>query len=121
MLRRNDIAPGTLGSLAVVIAVVAIMVPTCVMVGCTMSGGMMYVPFSDTPSVSSSCGGTYVYSKTPVGVMPADASTLIAFVAALLIAVAFVAPRLVAQGPVRALCGGPPPPPDDLGGVRLLI
>jgi len=121
MLRRTDIAPSALASLAIAVAIVAIMVPTCVMIGCSMSGGMMFVPFGDKASISSPCDGTYLFSTAPVGTVPGGAeSTLLTLVAALVVAVAVVAPRMTAQ-PVRMARDGPPPPPEDPGDVRLRI
>ena len=120
MLRRTDIAPGMLTSLVVVLAIVAIMVPTCVMVGCSMSGGAMFVPFGTEASFSSSCGGTYLFSKSPVGTVPSDVSSvLISFVAALLVVAVAFSPRLTAD-PIRSSRDGPPPPPDS-GDVPLRI
>ena len=121
MLRRSDIQPGPLAILAVVTAILVLVVPTCAMVGCTMTGSAMFVPFGSNPTMSAPCGGTYVVSKSPVSTVPTEApATLLVAVAALVMAATLALPRVEAA-PVRSARDGPPPPDEPLDDVRLRI
>jgi len=121
MLRRSDIAPGSIATLAVIVALVAVVIPTCVMVGCTMSGGRMFVPFGSETTISAPCGGSYIFNSSPLGTIPSGIDALIlSFVAALAATLVLFAPQPMVQ-PVRLARDGPPPPPEDPGDVRLLI
>lgn len=107
-------------ALLVMVAFVAIVVPTCRMVGCSMTGAMAWKTL-DTPSLFGDCGGTYVTSTTPAAVVPPGAETLVLVAVAMVLASAGLftaeahAQRLV---PVQA---SPPPPALDPRGMRLRI
>ncbi len=121
MLRRTDRTPGTFAALVVVAAIVLLMVPTCVMIGCTMSGSAMFVPFGNELSMSAPCGGTYVLSKAPVGTIPTNVdASIVAVIAALIVAFVLVVPRLEAAA-VRSARDGPPRPLEPLDDVKLRI
>ena len=108
--------------LILVVAVVAVIIPACQMVGCT--GSMRYLPLiTDVTSFTnpSSCGGTFVFDKTPTAIVPAGADSLtLTLVAALGVAAVLFAPRVEAR-PVRIVRIEPPPPPEDPRGERFLV
>lgn len=112
MLRRTNIAPGPLATLAVAVAIVMLMVPTCTMIGCSMSGGRMFIPFGEDLGMAQPCGGTYVVSRAPLAAGPLQSETTVtlAFVA-LIVAFVLFAPRVEAT-PVRSARDGPPPSSD---------
>ena len=64
--------------LAVVVAIVAIAVPTCRMVGCDMgdAGAMPFVPHNG-PHVSSMCLGQWELSTSPTGIVPSGSDPLV--------------------------------------------
>jgi hypothetical protein len=107
--------------LVVVVAIVAIAIPTCRMVGCDMEmGAMPFVPFSG-PHASSMCPGQWEYSSSPSGIVPTGSDPLLlGFVAMLVAAVALVSPRLTSR-PLLAYVGDPPPPPGDPRGARFRV
>jgi hypothetical protein len=108
-------------ALAIVVAIVAIVVPTCRMVGCSMGGAMPWGHHADFVGIYSYCGGTYVTSSAPAAIVPAGADSLVlALVASVVAAVALIRPPLVVQT-VSAHASDPPPPPEDPKGERLLL
>ena len=108
-------------AIASVLALVAIVVPTCRMVGCSMGGGMSWGAPMSGPGFFSTCGGTYVASVAPSAIVPASADSLaLALAAVVVLAVLFAAPRPRAHV-VRIGDGEPPPPPEDPLGTRLTI
>jgi hypothetical protein len=107
-------------ALAIVVAFVAIVVPTCRMVGCSMGGAM---PFghSNMAGFFGDCGGTYVTSTAPSAVVPAGADALVlALVTAVFAALVLAKPPVVVQA-VRVHDADPPPPPEDPRGERLRL
>lgn len=109
-------------ALAIVVAFIAIVVPTCRMVGCSMSLGSA-MPFGDHPMVGffGDCGGTYVTSSSPSAVVPAGADALtLALVSAVLAALALSVPRVRVQT-IRVHASDPPPPPEPPRGERLRL
>ena len=107
-------------ALLVMVAFVAIVVPTCRMVGCSMTGAMAWKTL-DTPSLFGDCGGTYVTSTAPAAVVPPGAEALVLAVVALVFAATgLITPMTRAQRLVLAEVG-PPPPPLDPRGERLRI
>jgi hypothetical protein len=122
MLRRTNISPRTLETLVVIVAIVALMIPTCAMVGCTMTGQSMFMPFGNALSMHSLCGGTYVVSKSPLSTGPVNtnASLWLVTVAALVMAFSLVAPRAEAD-PIRSARDGPPSSSDLSDDVPLRI
>jgi hypothetical protein len=106
-------------ALAIVVAFVAIVVPTCRMVGCSMTMGTA-MPFGHQgmPGFFGDCGGSYVTSSAPSAVVPSGADALVlALVAAVLAALVLFQPNVVAER-ARVATTGPPPPPDDPQGER---
>jgi hypothetical protein len=108
--------------LIVVVAIVAVAIPSCQMIGCTMP--IRFMPLI-TDGVSftnpSSCGGAFVFGSTPSAVVPSGADSLmLTLVAALAIAAVLFAPRVEA-GPLRIVRIEPPPPPEDPRGERFLV
>lgn len=114
---------GMLLPLIVVFAVVAVIVPTCQMVGCTAP--MRFMPLVTTGlSISgpSDCGGTLVFGKTPIAVVPGGAdSLLLTLSTALAVGVAALVVPRVELAPARVRRIEPPPPPEDSSGECLLI
>lgn len=103
-------------ALAIVVAFVAIVVPTCRMVGCSMAGGEMSWGHSLVPGFFQSCGGTFVTSSQPNAIVPASSDTLVlALVAALMAAAVLYRPRVAFQRIISHPADPPPPPEDPLG------
>ena len=107
--------------LAIVVAIVAIAVPTCRMVGCDMSmGAMPFVPFNGS-HISADCPGQWEVFTAPSSTLPSGSYSLIlTLVAALVAAVVLFAPQ-VAPRPVLARVSNPPPPPEDPRGERFRV
>lgn len=112
----------TLVALAIVVAFVAIVVPTCRMVGCSMEmGGAMPFGHQDVAGFFSDCGGTYVLSGPPTAVVPSGADALtVALVSAVTAALALFVPVLP-TGRIALTAVDPPPPPEPPLGVRLSL
>ena len=115
---RDDIRKFALPLLlAVTLAVV--LVPTCQMVGCTMSA----MPFfgGQGLTISSPCNGTYVASSSPLGVIPSGAdSFLLTLLAAVVVAMPLLFSSLRSR-PLLVEVAEPPPPPEDPRGERFRI
>lgn len=110
-------------ALAVAVAFIAVVVPTCRMVGCTMemTGYMGFMHGGADLGFFSDCGGTYLTSTAPSAVVPAGADSLtLALMSAVVAALALLVPRMTAA-PVRISRAVAPPPPEDPRGERLLI
>lgn len=110
--------------LAIVVAIVAIAVPTCRMVNCTMDmnamGAMKIVPFHG-PHFSAKCSGMWEVFTTPASTAPSSSDPLtLTLLAALAAAVILFAPRLVAR-PVLVRVSDPPPPPEEPRGERFRV
>ena len=108
--------------LAIVVAIVAIAVPTCRMVNCDMGdmGAMPLVPHSG-PHISAMCLGQWEISASPTGIVPTGSNPLIlGLVAALAAAVIVFAPQRSTRF-VYAFAGDPPPPPQDPRGERFRV
>ena len=109
-------------ALAIVVAFVAIVVPTCRMIGCSMSAGAA-MPFGhqSMPGFFGDCGGTWVTTTSPSAIVPASGDALtLTLVSAVVAALALFRPHLASQ-PVRIAPAEPPPPPDDPQGERLRL
>jgi hypothetical protein len=108
-------------ALAIVVAFVAIVVPTCRMVGCSMSGATPWGHHGGVLGMYSDCGGTYVTNTTPVAVVPSGADALtLALVSAVMGVVALAKPPVVVQT-IASHASDPPPPPEDPRGERLRV
>lgn len=109
-------------TLAVIVAVVAIVVPTCRMIGCSMEMGDV-MPFGHqmVAGFFADCGGTYVMNGAPSAVVPSGADALTtALIAAVFGALALFAPRM-AVSRVVAFSASPPLQPEPPLGVRLRL
>jgi len=108
---------------AIIIACVAVAVPTCRMVGCQMET-MGYMPFThlgDGLALSSDCGGAWSILDVTVGVVPLGLEALaLALFAAFAAVAVLMRPQVVAR-PVRILDATPPPPPERPLGTRLTL
>jgi hypothetical protein len=113
----------TLVAVMLVVAVLAVAIPTCIMVGCDMSmpGGMMMgFPHTGT-SFTHPCDGSWVDSARLVGVAPGEfLSLIIVLIAAMYAAVLMFSPRAQFQ-PVRIVEAHAPPPPLEPRGERFLL
>ena len=108
-------------ALVIMMAIVAIAIPTTTMVGCDMgmSGGMPFMPSG--AGIYSGCLGQWATTTGPVGVLPSGAENLLLVLSAMIAAVAVtLAPRQSAA-PTRILAAEPPPPPEDPLGQRARI
>jgi len=107
--------------LVVVLALVAIAVPTCRMVGCDMDmNAMPFVPFSGA-HFASDCPGQWEMNSVPASTLPSSSDTiLLTLVAALVVAFVAFAPQVSAQ-PVYARVSNPPPPPEEPRGERFRV
>ena len=108
-------------ALVVMMALVAVGIPTLTMVGCDMgmSGGMPFMPSG--VGIFNSCAGEWVTNSGPVGVLPNGAENIILTLGALVVAIALTfAPRESIRM-VQALVAEPPPPPEDPLGQRTRI
>lgn len=119
MTRIADRFRSILVPLLIVVAFVAIMVPTCQMIGCT---GMMAIPRAiGGPVFHNVCPGTLVVSATPTAVVPDGASSLLlTLMAAIVVAAIIFTPR-VSVRPVRIMDATPPPPPSEPLGERFRV
>lgn len=109
-------------ALAIALAFVAIVVPTCRMVGCSMTlGSAMPFGSQEMPGFFGSCGGTYVTSSAPTAILPAGTDALVlALVGAVIAALALMQPPASVQT-IRVHAADPPPPPEDPRGERLRV
>jgi len=108
-------------ALVVIMAVIAIAIPTCTMIGCNMdmSTGMPFMP-SGT-GIYNACTGQWATNTGPSGVIPSGAeSLLLTMVAAVVLAAVVLAPRDIV-GVVAVADPVPPPPPEDPLGQRTRI
>jgi hypothetical protein len=108
-------------ALVVMMAVVAIAIPTCTMIGCEMgmSGGMPYMP-SGT-GIFNSCAGEWVTNTGPAGVLPSGLENIVLVLGAIIVAVAITLAPHESHSMVRILAAEPPPPPEDPLGQRTRI
>ena len=107
--------------LAIVVAIVAIAVPTCRMVGCDMDmGAMPFVPHNG-PHLSSACLGQWEFNSAPTGIVPGGTDSLIlSFLVAIAAVVVLTSPQRTAR-PVLAFAGDPPIPPLAPRGERFRV
>ena len=107
--------------LVIVVAVVAIAVPTCRMVGCDMDmGAMPFVPFNG-PHASAVCPGQWELSASPTAIIPTGTDSLIlSFLAVAVAAVVLISPQRTSRV-LFAYVGDPPPPRHDPRGERFRV
>jgi hypothetical protein len=102
----------------VTIALLAVAIPTCQMIGCTMMcGGMMRISTLPGPWIGAACGGTWVGGGSQAATVPNGSfSALIALLAALGAAVLLMfSPNRAARLLFVAEANAPPPPLDPRG------
>ncbi|HET6352429.1 MAG TPA: hypothetical protein VFG89_09945 [Coriobacteriia bacterium] len=106
-------------ALAIVVAFVAIVVPTCRMVGCSM--GAMPLNGMGMAGFWGTCGGSFVTSAAPAAVVPSGADALtLALVSVLAAALIAFQPK-VRVVRITSHPSDPPPPPEDPLGMRQLV
>ncbi len=109
--------------LAIMVAMVAVVLPTCQMVGCDMNG-MGAMPFMPQGGAFSDCPGEWVVNTSSSnGIVPSGADSLtFSLLMALLaiVGVLFFAPQASLR-PVVAYTGDPPPPLEDSFGARFRV
>jgi len=102
---------------AIVVTFLAIVVPTCRMVGCSMdmSGGMGFMHPGPGVGFFSTCGGEMLTSEAPLSVAPGGLETLLLALIALVVGLVLFAPRDSAAYSLIEVVEPPPPPRDPLG------
>lgn len=112
-------------ALTVMVVFVAVIVPTCRMVGCSMELGMGAMPhhMSGTLATISAdmCAGYYSFAGgIDAAVMPGAESLLSMIAIALFAAIVLMRPQPAVRR-VRIHDAAPPPPPEDPRGERLRL
>ena len=109
-------------ALVIAIAIVAVAIPTCQMVACSMdmSSGMMRIVPASTATIQAACDGTWLVSNSPLGVTNDLTALMLALSAAFMGAMVLFAPQVSAR-PVRVAEANAPPPPLDPRGERFLL
>ena len=109
-------------ALAVAVALLAIVVPACRMVGCSMEAGYMgFMHSGSALGFFGDCGGEYTSTFGPAGIVPPGGqSLLLTLVAALGVAAFVFSPQLVV-GRASSVLSMPPPPPEDPLGERFRV
>jgi len=109
--------------LAIMVAMVAVVLPTCQMIGCDMNG-MGAMPFMPQGGAYSDCPGQWVVNTSSSnGIVPRGltSSTVSLLLAILLVAATpFFAPQTFRRL-VAAYTGDPPPPLEDSFGARFRV
>jgi hypothetical protein len=105
-------------AMVIIIAMVAVLLPLCMMVGCDMSASQMLG--SSTLGFSNACVST-ITSNAQAAIAPGNMQTLIlTLVAALGVVFVLTAPQS-SMRLVRAVAEDPPAPPEDPRGARFLV
>lgn len=108
-------------ALALAVAFVAIAIPSCRMIGCSMGGAMPWGHNAAGLGIYGTCGGTWVTNAAPIALVPPTTYTLIlAMFAAFVAALALSRPTVLVER-IRVHDSDPPPPPEDPRGERLRI
>ncbi len=97
-------------TLAIVVAVVAIVVPMCRMTGCSMSiGSAMPWGHHSVPGLFGDCGGEYVVNAAPSAIVPSGSDAItVALLWAVIAAVAAFVPRFAVSRVVAVGVNAPP-------------
>ena len=106
-------------TMVLIVGLIAVAIPVCQMIGCTMSSGMM--PFSSMPMFGGACDGTTMTNTAPVGTLPPNAQSMILALAALLGAAIMVLSPPAVSSRMLVVAEDPPDPPEDPRGVRLIL
>jgi len=112
-------------AVAIAVAFIAVVIPTCRMVGCSMDmqsmGTMSMMDMGASLSLTSSCDGQYTTTQSPLAVVPLGIQALVlALMAVVVAAVTRFSPHVVSR-PVFIVDATPPPPPDDPLGERFRV
>lgn len=116
-------------AMAMIVILVAVVFPTCRMIGCSMQMGpngsmpiSMHLPdMGGMARIVGDCGGEFVASVSLDGLVPTGIEMLlIALMAALVGGIALMAPRVSFQFAQLAYAT-PPPPPLEPRGERFLV
>jgi hypothetical protein len=106
------------------VAVLAVAIPTCQMIGCDMSamcGTMMRISPAFGLHMDAPCGGVWVTSSSQAGIVPTNFLTLIlALMVAFGLAALFFSPKRDAR-PLFVMQANAPPPPLEPRGERYLL
>jgi hypothetical protein len=104
-------------AMVIIIAMVAVLLPLCIMLGCGMGPSEMA---SHTFGFSSQCATTMV-SGAEAAIAPANIQSLIlTLVAAIGAAFVLTSPQFTMRL-VRVVAEDPPPPPEDPRGARFIV
>lgn len=108
-------------AMVIAVAFVAIVVPTCRMVGCSMqmTGYMGFMPEAGL-GIFSDCGGKYVSSDIPEALSASTMETL-AFALIAMLAVAIVQRPIPVVQRIRSHSSDPPPAPTEPRGERFRV
>jgi hypothetical protein len=121
MFARGD-KRGTILTAVLAVVMLAVAVPTFVMVGCQIGecSGMMNISAQPGSSLSNACGGEWLANSVVPGIVPGEFITvLLTLIAAMVAALAALSPRLELR-PVRLARANAPPPPLDPRGERYI-
>lgn len=105
------------------IALVAIVVPTCRMVGCSTEMGYTgFMHAGTTAGFFGTCGGEYSTTSGPEGIIPTVVqSILLSLIGAVALVAKLATPQFVSR-PVWLVDASPPPaPPEDPRGERFRV
>jgi len=109
--------------LAIMVAMVAVVVPTCQMVGCDMNG-MGAMPFMPQGGAYSDCPGEWVVNTSSSnGIVPSgpDSLTFSLMLAMIAIVGGLFFGQQTSLRTVSVYTGDPPPPPEDSFGARFRV
>jgi hypothetical protein len=121
MFTRTD-SRKTMMNVMLAIALLAVAIPMCQMIGCEMGmcGGMMPFHHHGT-TLGNPCGGTWVGSASQVGILPTNIfSALIALIAAIGL-MAFVMPMMRESRQLVVIEANSPPDPIPPRGERFRV
>jgi hypothetical protein len=109
-------------TLVIAIAVIAVAIPTCQMVACSMdmSHGMMRIFPTTSASIHGACDGTWVSNASPLGVTSEFSTLILALIAGFAGALVLFAPHASAV-PIRFASANAPPRPLDPRGERFVL
>jgi ABC-type spermidine/putrescine transport system permease subunit II len=105
-------------AMVIIIAMVAVLLPLCMMVGCDMSASQMLG--SSTLGFSNACVSTMT-SNAQAAIAPGNLQSLILTLVAALGAVFILTTPQFTMRLVRVVAEDPPPPPEDPRGARFLV
>lgn len=109
-------------AVAIAVAFIAVVVPTCRMVGCSMSvGSTMPWGYQPMAGLFGDCGGEYLVNATPTAVIPPGLASLFLVLMALVLGAAMLHSPQRQASVARTSRSGPPPPPEDPRGMRLRV